>query len=171
MHTSRSTDTAAIIREAFAAVPYPGDEHIVHCEFDKRWGGSMDGPCRECAEVVELLRRVRVLRRKPEDLSYVSFALASVTDEAFAYLLPVFLIAALESPKEAGGVLESLEFRLAPDSDSADSSRISRRLAMLSVPQLEAVKSYFLSEVGHFSEVAVRRALANVESELAGRHA
>src|SRR3712207_3702286 len=102
----RTDETAAAIREAFAAVPYPGDENVVHCEFDMRWGGSMDGPCRECTEVLDFVRRVRVLRRKPNDLSYMSFALASVTDEAFVYLLPVFLTAALESPQQAGGVLE-----------------------------------------------------------------
>lgn len=38
---------------AFSDVPYPGDENIVPRSYDRRWGGSLLGPCRECQEVVE----------------------------------------------------------------------------------------------------------------------
>jgi hypothetical protein len=128
----------AQIKEAFENVAYPGDEHIVHCLYDKRWGGTLDGPCRECGEAIEYFKGKGQRAHVPEELSWVSFALASFTPEAFFYWLPAFLEVAIID--HANLVGDSLLFRFQSlESEQWQTERFKR----LTDEQLKAVEDYF----------------------------
>jgi hypothetical protein len=128
------------IKEAFAKVPYPGDEHILHCSYDKQWGGTLDGPCRECGEAIEYFKTKRQMAHVPGELGWMSFALASFTPEAFFYWLPAFLEVAIIDPEEGWSVSESLLFRF----QSLESEQWqTERFKKLSNEQLKVVKDYF----------------------------
>ncbi len=128
----------ARIKEAFAKVSYPGDEHIVHCSYDKRWGGSLNGPCRECGEAIEYFKGKGQMAHVPEELGWMSFALASFTPEAFSYWLPAFLEVAISSPEEECS--ESLLFRF----QSVQSEQWKReRFKKLSNEQIKVMEDYF----------------------------
>src|SRR5262245_16053555 len=101
------------IYEAFSNRKYPGDNEIVHCEYDARWGGTLHGPCRECKE---------------------AFA-----PYAFLFWLPSFLAAAVRDPREADIVLDSLEFRFRPPRDAAEIQWQKSRLPLLSDREIDVV--------------------------------
>jgi hypothetical protein len=44
------------ISTAFESRRYPGDESISRCTYDKRNGGTYDGPCWECQEMAEYFK-------------------------------------------------------------------------------------------------------------------
>ena len=129
------------LHEAFDAEKYPGDENILHCSYDKHWGGTLDGPCRECVEVVQYFRGKDQYGHNPKHLGWVSFGLVSFTPEAFIYWLPSFIEVAALIPKEADSVSESLEFRFeSVESKEWQDSHIGK----LNTQQLAAVKEFFL---------------------------
>jgi hypothetical protein len=130
----------ARIEEAFAKVPYPGDEHILHCSYDKQWGGTLNGPCRECAEAIQYFKGKGQMAHVPGELGWMSFALASFTPEAFSYWLPAFLEVAISNPEEGWSVAESLLFRF----QSLQSKQWQiERFKKLSNEQLNVVEDYF----------------------------
>ena len=129
------------LHEAFDAEKYPGDDDILHCSYDKRWGGTLDGPCRECAEVVQYFRGKGQYGHNSKQLGWVSYGLVSFTPEAFIYWLPSFIEVAALIPKEADSVSESLEFRF----ESVDSKEWQdSHIGNLNTHQLTAVKEFFL---------------------------
>jgi hypothetical protein len=140
----------ARIAKAFSQVSYPGDEHIVHCSYDKQWGGTLDGPCRECGEAIDYFKGKRQKAHIPAELGWMSFALAVFTPEAFSYWLPSFLEVAIIDPDEGGSVFESLLFRF----QSLESIQWqTERFKKLTDEQLKVVEDYFELE----KERALRR--------------
>jgi hypothetical protein len=134
---------AVAIKAAFATVPYPGDDDIVHCEYDARHGGTLPGPCRECSEAVAQFKGTGALDHSAKDVRYGSVALASFSPAAFAYWLPSFLVAALLDPTEADIAIDSIEYRLRSSGDERELALQAKRLALLSCAQLEVLVSYF----------------------------
>jgi hypothetical protein len=128
------------VYDAFADTVYPGDEDIIHCEYDELWGGTLDGPCRECDEVVEFFCGSGNRSLDPVGLDWVAFGLASFTKEAFHFWLPAFIEAAILHPEECSHVSESLQFRFAL---RFGDERYAERLSVLSEHQFDAVAMYF----------------------------
>ena len=129
------------LHETFDTEEFPGNENIIHCSHDKRWGGTLDGPCRECSEVVEYFKGKGQYQHNPVQLSWVAFGLSPFTTEAFVYWLPSFIEAVMLHPNEADGAAESLEFRFESlDSEEWQNSHIGK----LSQKQLGVLKEFFL---------------------------
>jgi hypothetical protein len=129
-----------LVQAAFAAETYPGDNHIVHCEYDREWGGTLDGPCRECSEVVDYFHGRSRKRHRIEKVHWVKFALRPFTPAAFRYWLPTFITLALSSSEYAGGIGESIEFRF----DSSEATQWQDdHIGTLKREQLEALEAYF----------------------------
>ena len=136
-------DMAGFIKEvysAFQGIAYPGDKNIIHCTYDKEWGGTLDGPCRECSEVVEYFRGKGQYGHNPKELGWVAFGLVPFTPEAFSYWLPAFIEASVLHPKDADSVTESLEFRFESlESEEWQKSHIGK----LSKAQLDVIGKFF----------------------------
>jgi hypothetical protein len=138
-----------MVRTAFLAVPYPGDEHIVHCEYDRRWGGTLDGPCRECAEIVDYFRARATKGHHAGQLSFLRHALKPFTPAAFCYWLPTFINSALSKSEYAGNIKESIEFRF----ESSESIQWQdQHIGALTKQQLRAIESYFEFQLDQPSE-------------------
>lgn len=75
-------------------------------------------------------------------LRSLDFALTVMTPEAFAYFLPAFMIADIESPIEADTIPESLLFNLTPDAGIFP-ARAQSIIACLTPAQRAAVAAYF----------------------------
>jgi len=138
-----------VIKAAFADEQYPGDENIVHCEYDHQWGGTLNGPCRECSEVVNYFRKKSNKRHRIEKVSWVRFALHPFTPAAFRYWLPSFITLALTSSEYAAGIRESIGFRFESEEDRRWQDE---HIGALSKKQLEAVETYFEFQLTQPSE-------------------
>jgi len=89
---------ASLIRDIYAAFSkrkYPGDNEIVRCEYDTRWGGKLSGPCHECSEVVDYFKGKGNHRLAAHKLRGISFSLFSLAPHAFLFWLLSFLSAGL----------------------------------------------------------------------------
>ena len=166
------TDSANLIAQveaAFAGTAYPGDADIVHCAYDKHWGGELDGPCRECAEVVDAFRGMPSVGVPTATVRSVSFALKSFSDAAFVYWLPSYLIAGLVSPAEADLALDSVTDIFTPPA-SQMGSRVPYRAQLLSRDQLLVAADWFRHHLGErtFAPFEVEPVLAGI-AELARR--
>lgn len=76
-------------------------------------------------------------------LRSLDFALTVMTQEAFAYFLPAFMIADIESPIEADTIPESLLYHLSPDASSLFPARAESIISCLTPAQRAAVAAYF----------------------------
>ena len=133
---------APLIRDIYSAFSnrrHLGDDEIVHCEYDARWGGKLPGPCRECREVVDYFKGKSNRRLAARKLRGISFGLFKLAPQAFLFWLLSFLAAAVRDPREADMVLESLEFRFRPPQSSAEARWQKTRLPLLSVRQIDVV--------------------------------
>lgn len=163
-----------LIRDIYAAFSnhtYPGDNEIVHCEYDERWGGTLQGPCRECREVVNYFKGKDNRRLAAHKLRGISFSLFSLAPQAFLFWLPSFLAAAIRNPREADMVLESLEFRFRPPRSRAEMKWQKTRLPLLSERQIDVVIRCFrhLHEQRHMDEPTVSSVIDVLSKEAAKR--
>lgn len=165
------TTLVATIRAAFATVPYPGDDDIVHCEYDERWGGRLAGPCQECSEIVDHFRGTTNTSHRAAAIRGVSFALGSFTPAALLYWLPAFLIGCVAEPDE--GPLDILEFRFRAPGTPEDEQWQRTRLPCLSDDQLAALVIYFEYQetVGSAYTTDARSAISVLRQEVQRRHA
>ena len=159
-----AANLVADIEEAFADAAYPGDNDIVRCEHDKRWGGTLPGPCMECSEVVDEFRGTNNRGQHAAKLRGVAFALKSFSDAAFVYWLPSFLIAAVTDPHEADFAIDSITEVFTPPEAAAE-RRVRFRAGVLSGRQLHAVERYFRYQLlaGHLEAWEVSPVLAALE--------
>jgi len=111
------------IREAFADVPYPGDENISASRYDEGMSGYFSGTSQEG-------HAARDLRRHASALSFF-------TSEAFHYYLPAFAIAVLQEPEDADIIYDHLIY------DFHASSSTRERLELFNAAQREAMVQYF----------------------------
>ncbi len=152
------------LHDAFDSDNYPGDENIVHCSYDKRWGGTLDGPCRECSEVVDYFDGKGQYQHNPKELGWVAFGLKPFTPKAFIYWLPAFIEAALLHPKEVDRVLESLEFRFESlESEEWQDSHIGK----LSQAQLDVVRNFFQLQSKNSGDKVIKNIMATLDKYVA----
>jgi hypothetical protein len=151
------------LHAAFDSEDCPKIEDIIHCSYDKRWGGTLDGPCRECSEVVDYFNGKGQYQHNPIRLGWVAFGLNSFTPEAFIYWLPAFIEAAILHPKEADSALESLEFRFESlDSVEWQDSHIGK----LSRDQLDVLKNFFQLQHRNRKNEVDQKVLQNIMATL-----
>lgn len=117
------------IEEAFAAVPYPGDDAIV------------SHGCWECDEAASAFKGKRWQDYADRPLALVGppnrDALPLLTPQAFRYYLPLALLAAVDLYKEADILTDSIIFALLPEQTKSDA-----RLSLLAEPELRALLSF-----------------------------
>ena len=169
-----AVNSASLIHDIYAAFSnrtYPGDNEIVHCEYDVRWGGKLSGPCRECSEVVGYFKGKGNHQLAAHKLRGISFSLFSLAPHAFLFWLPSFLAAAVRDPREADIVLDSLEFRFRPPRSPAEMQWQNTRLPLLSERQIDVVIRCFryLHEQRHMDGPTVLSIVDVLNKEAAKR--
>lgn len=157
------------IETAFADRPYPGDESITYCTYDKKNGGQFDGPCPECREMSEYFRAKSWKQLHATDLRRYGQAHAQFTIKAYCYLLPAYMIASLRDQRELDVCVDHLTYRFGPESDYAFGQKeLGATLTELRKAELLAALTYFrytLSRDGNFDGYC-QRAIENIEREL-----
>lgn len=139
-HVHTSSHVLAAVSSAFSGVLRPGPEDIIHCEYDRAWGGPLEGPCRECTEVVEFFRKAARIGLPPSALSDVAHGLASFTPKAFAFWLPAFIEVSLCSDQAGWRCRESIDFRLRSLESEAWQKE---HIGALNSQQLGSLRMYF----------------------------
>ena len=96
------------VEEAFADVPYPGDDHIT----------LYPCPCSECNDTREWFggKHWREMVASDEPFQYAYWGgLAIMTPEARRFYLPAYLMVSLGTDAAAGNALEKVQFNLSPE--------------------------------------------------------
>lgn len=123
------------IRAAFAEVPYPGDENIVQ------------GPSLEAKEIESFFRGKRWDEITLENLNGnppmdPSAGPSFMTEQAFHYYLPAYLMITIDSKPEADVIPEFTVHRLSiPEIPEAERSWYRSRVARFTRTQRRAVKA------------------------------
>lgn len=160
----RSARLIRRIYRAFADRRYPGHDDIVRCEYDRRWGGTLDGPCRECAEVVTAFRGKGNRALSIKVLSDVSFGLVPLSEAAFPFWLPSYLAAGIRSTERGWPLFEGLQSRFRPPQDDQEAKWQASRLALLSGTELDALIAAFehMERQGKFDEDTAAAIVGNL---------
>jgi Family of unknown function (DUF6714) len=144
---------ASRIREAFASVPYPGDDRLVpqtaHRD-PEREQIATDFAGRDWREL-----GVEVARGEPEGLFLMS-------PLAFRFYLPAYALAAVADPFGSDLVPAAVVQSLTPPPDSDDAARwFEERVGGLSAEQVDAMRDVlkFIGRSGLFLEREAQRAL------------
>ena len=88
------------IEEAFANVPYPGDEHITHCPYR----------CSECTRVAAFFKGRTMTDLTLEELRVQHVALSLFTPEAFHYFLPAFMRVSMDRYEKGDLIPDGIRF-------------------------------------------------------------
>ncbi len=148
------TQFKASIEEAFADVPYPGDDNITNCGYKENFGSA----CWECIEIADYFRSKTWHSHKVKDLRYHEAALNLFTEEALHYYLPAFVLAELEDPEEADVIYDGLIFIFTP----SGSSGAKENVQLLSPAQRKVMIEYFqdcLEEGGEYLDGHISQAI------------
>lgn len=160
------------IESALTDRPYPGDENITYCTYDKKNGDQFDGPCPECREMSDHFRAKSWRQLHATDLRRYGQADAQFTIKAYCYLLPAYLIASLRQPDKLDVCVDHLTYRFGPEPDYAfGQNQMQATMAELRKAELSAALAYFryaLSRDGNFDGFG-QRATENIERELSAR--
>ena len=136
------------IEEAWADVPYPGDENIFTPD-------SYDDE-----DIVNYFHSTTWRGHDPVALRAHSSAFTFFTPVAFHYWLPAFMIAAIENPDEADVILDYI-----PRSVSNQYAR--ERWLLFTETQRNAVAAYLRFQIETFGDrVESEKALAILESSI-----
>lgn len=153
----------ALIDDAFDKRPRPDDWDITHCTYDKKYGGSFNGPCGECARMSAFFKGKSWRHLTGKELHREGQSAGLFTVPAYCYFLPAFLIAAIREREDADVCVDHLAYTFGPKSDNKwATDRAAHIFAQLSVEEREATLAYFrlaLSGDGDFDgycECAIR---------------
>jgi hypothetical protein len=120
-----------LIQEAFAEVPYPGDDRIA------------DHDCPECEEVREYFRGKRWCDLQFPELRDRSESLPLLTPEAFRYFLPGYMLATLANWDEADMIPYGIIAIGGHPGDTPERKEAARKILNLFTPvQRQAVAAY-----------------------------
>lgn len=102
-------DVLKTIQAAFQDIPYPGDDHIAY---------RKSIPEAEESRVAEFFRGKRweeiTAKTLQEDYRGDGSCLAFMSDEAFIYYLPAYMVIAIQEYEEADVIADSAVFALSP---------------------------------------------------------
>lgn len=122
-------DIAHEVEEAFADVPYPGDDKLLRYSF------SVDNDT-----VLESFRGKHWKEISPEELQLNEAHLSLFSPEAFCFFLPSFMVGALLHPEETNIVWQCVFYNLAPGHSDLDF--LHERIKLLNARQKAAVRRY-----------------------------
>lgn len=158
------------IAAAFRDRVQPAADNITRCSYEKRYGGELDGPCYECAEMAEFFADKSWADLSARELFENGKYDVLFTVEAYCYLLPAYLSTALTDPHELDVCLEHLEYRFGPKPDDPwGCQRLSAVFESLTVDELKVCMRYFERASTDDFENFRERAIANLSAELTRR--
>lgn len=88
------------IEEAFAGVPYPGDDNITRCPYN----------CSECGRVAAYFKGKLGTGHTVEELREFHVALSLFTPEAFQFFLPAFMLASMDKYEKGDVIPDAIRF-------------------------------------------------------------
>ncbi len=88
------------IEEAFANVPYPGDDNITRCPYN----------CSECRRIAVYFKGKTWAGHTAEELRGYHVALTLFTPEAFHYFLPAFMLVSIDSYEKGDVLPDAIRF-------------------------------------------------------------
>jgi hypothetical protein len=160
------------ISTAFESRRYPGDESITRCTYDKRNGGTYDGPCWECQEVAEYFKGKPWMKLTGHELRRYGDNDALFTVPAYCYFLPAYLVAAIREPKELDDCVDHLTYRFGPKPEEEwGRQRLTQICAELNAAEIRAALEYFqfaFRKEQHFDGFC-ERSIKNLEHALSMR--
>lgn len=162
----------ADIRSAFSDRALPAPEDITHCSYYRKYGGAYDGPCWECADMTEFFAGRRWADLSARELRRHGDADSLFTVEAYCYLLPAYLVAALADPDELDVCCEHLDYRFGPKpTDEWGNQHLKAIFASLSDKELDVLIRYFEFDQGRTDDFDGYRGrcIGNISQELKRR--
>ena len=135
----------ADLKEAWATVPYPGDNNIT------------SHPCFECEEIAEYFRGKSPWDNFPiQELRYHHAALSLFTPAAHHYFLPAFILADLTDRREADVIGENILYGFA---NAPTDEWLAPRLRLFTPFQKQVIWKYLKkSNTDQYSEDYVAKA-------------
>ena len=136
------------VRQAFAWRRRPGKGDITHCSYDKKYGGQYDGPCLECVQMARFFAGKHWSELTARALKRDGDATALFTVEAYCFLLPAYLIAAVTEPETLDTALDGLTYHFGPRPDDEwGQERLRAILAELRDEELAVLLRHFEREL------------------------
>ena len=165
-------DLVSRIRQAFSTRPHPGADNIARCGYDKKNGGTYDGPCWECQDMTDYFGHRSWPEVPARELRRHGSADAQFEVDAYCYFLPGFLVAAINSPAELDVCVNHIVYRFGPKPDDDwGQNRLAAVTSNLSGVELQALLDYlrYTRAREHDFDGYCTRAIQNIERVLAAR--
>jgi|SRR5579883_867570 len=120
------------IEDAFADVPYPGDENITRCPYN----------CSECRRIALFFKGKPSTGYSAEELRGYHVALSLFTPEAFHFFLPGFMLASMDSYEKGDVIPDAIRFHFESSHEMRDYFNV--RMSKLTSEQREAIIEYLI---------------------------
>jgi hypothetical protein len=121
-----------IIEEAFAEVPYPGDNNITRCPYH----------CSECRRIAEYFKGKQWTGYEIEELRNNNVALSLFTPEAFQYFLPAFMLASVDFYEKGDIIPDAIRFHFEYSQEAKGHFVV--RMSKFSPAQRKAIIDYLV---------------------------
>lgn len=120
------------IAEAFAGVPYPGDNNITRCPYN----------CSECRRMAEFFKGRESTGYTLEELREHHVALSLFTPEAFHFFLPAFMEVSVDKYEKGDVIPDSIRFHFECSAEMQGHFVV--RMSKFSAPQRKAIIEYLV---------------------------
>jgi hypothetical protein len=124
------------IEEAFAGVPYPGDDNITRCPYH----------CSECARLAAFFKGRTVKDLTGDELRAHHVALTLFTPEAFQFFLPAFMFASLDRYEKSDLLPDAIRFYF--EYSAEIQGHFAVRMSKFSAVQRQAIIDYLIHMEG-----------------------
>lgn len=124
------------IEEAFADVPYPGDNNITRCPYH----------CSECRRIADYFKGKLWTGHTAEELREYHVALALFTPDALQYFLPAFMLVSLDSYEKGDVIPDAVRFHF--DYSEEFRGHFPVRMSKFSAAQRKAIVDYLICMEG-----------------------
>lgn len=121
-----------LIVDAFANVPYPGDDNITKCPYN----------CSECRRVAIFFKGKPGAGYTAEELRPYHVALSLFTPEAFHFFLPGFMLASVDSYERGDVIPDSIRFHFEYSQEMQGHFAV--RMSKLTHDQRQAIIEYLI---------------------------
>lgn len=120
------------IEQAFADVPYPGDDNITRCPYN----------CSECRRIASFFKGKPGTGHAAEELRGYHVALSLFTPEAFHFFLPGFMLASMDSYEKGDVIPDAIRFHFEYSHEMKDYFDV--RMSKLTPEQRHAIIDYLI---------------------------
>jgi hypothetical protein len=121
-----------MIEEAFASVPYPGDNNITRCPYN----------CTECRRIADFFKGKEWNNQSLEDLRVNHVALSLFTPEAFHYFLPAFMLVSMDHYEKGDIIPDSIRFHFEYSQEMRGHFAV--RMSKFSAAQRQVIIDYLI---------------------------